>query len=112
MFGVVQGGNALQSCHHASVTKDCPNADDGWLHNIAGEAYVVVPDGFAALAGLEEVEPKTVKNRVVRLGRHRERATPSGAANTFRAEIADGRRVEGVVFPRGADLGRRPSCRG
>ena len=75
------------------------NADGGWLHNIAGEAYVVVPDGFEAFAAIEEVEPGTVKNRVARLGRHRERSSGSGAANTFRAELADGRRVEGMVFP-------------
>ena len=65
------------------------NADGGWLYNIAGEAYVVVPDGFEAFAVLGEVEPKTVKNRVVRLGRHRERSSPLGGANTFRAEPAD-----------------------
>ena len=27
------------------------NAEGGWLHNIAGEAYVVVPDGFAGVEG-------------------------------------------------------------
>ena len=75
------------------------NADGGWLHNIAGEAYVVVPDGFKTFAALEEVEPKTVKNRVARLGRHRERSFRKGAAKMFRAELADGRRVEGMVFP-------------
>ena len=75
------------------------NAEGGWLHNIGGEAYVVVPDGFGAFAAVEEVEPKTVKNRVARLGRHRERGSPSGAANTFRVDLADGRRVAGMVFP-------------
>lgn len=75
------------------------NAEGGWLHNIAGEAYVVVPDGFEEFAGVEGVEAKTVRNRVVRLGRHRERGSRSGAANTFRAELADGRQVEGMVFP-------------
>ena len=70
-----------------------------WLHNIAGEADVVVPDGFEAVARLEDVEPSTVKNRVARLGRHGERPSGSGAANTLRAELADGRRVEGMVFP-------------
>ena len=40
------------------------NAAGGWLHNIAGEAYVVVPDGFAAFAAILEVEASTVKNRV------------------------------------------------
>ena len=67
-------------------------------HNIAGEAYVVVPDGFEAFAALEGVEAKTVKHRIARLGRHRERSSPTGAANTFRAELADGRRAEGMVF--------------
>ena len=40
-----------------------------------------------------------VKNQVARLGRHRERKTPSGKASTFRAELADGRRIDGMVFP-------------
>ncbi len=75
------------------------NAEGGWLHNIAGEAYVAVPDGFEAFAAVEGVEVKTVKNRVARLGRHRERGSRAGAANTFRAELADGRRVDGMVFP-------------
>ena len=75
------------------------NAASGWLYNIAGEAYVVVPDGFEAVAAQEGVAAATVKNRVARLGRHRERSTRSGAANTFRAELPDGRRVDGMVFP-------------
>ncbi|MCY3812374.1 MAG: hypothetical protein OXH15_11315 [Gammaproteobacteria bacterium] len=75
------------------------NAASGWLHNIAGEAYVVVPEGFEAFAALEGVAVGTLRNRVVRLGRHRERSTRSGAANTFRAELPDGRRVDGMVFP-------------
>ena len=75
------------------------NEASGWLHNIAGEAYVVVPDGFEAVAAQEGVTAATVKNRVARLGRHRERSTRSGAANTFRAELQDGRRVDGMVFP-------------
>ena len=75
------------------------NAASGWLHNIAGEAYVVVPDGFEAVAAQDGVSATTVKNRVARLGRHRERSTRSGAANTFRAELPDGRRVDGMVFP-------------
>ena len=40
-----------------------------------------------------------MKNRVARLGRHRERSFKSRAAKTFRAEFADGRRVEGMMFP-------------
>ena len=75
------------------------NAEGGWLHNIAGEAYVVMPECFDAFAAVENVDAKTVKNQVARLGRHRERKTPSGKANTFRAELPDGRRVDGMVFP-------------
>ena len=75
------------------------NAAGGWLHNSRGEAYVVVPDGFEAFAGVEGVEPGTVRNRVARLGRHRERSSSSGSANTFRAELAGGRRVAGMLFP-------------
>jgi len=75
------------------------NGEGGWLHNVGGEAYVVMPDGFEAFAAREGVAARTVRHRVVRLGRHRERSTRSGAANTFRAELADGRRVRGMVFP-------------
>jgi len=75
------------------------NAEDAWLHNIAGEAYVVTPASFEAFAAGRELAPATVRNRVVRLGRHRSRASRSGAANLFRAVLADGNRVEGMVFP-------------
>ena len=75
------------------------NAAGAWLHNIAGEAYVVAPACFEAVAAGRELAPATVRNRVVRLGRHRVRASRSGAANLFRAVLADGSRVEGMVFP-------------
>ena len=75
------------------------NAAGGWLHNIAGEAYVVSPACFEAFAAGRDLAPATVRNRVVRLGRHRQRASPSGAANLFRAVLADGSRVGGMVFP-------------
>ena len=75
------------------------DAKGGWMHNIAGEAYVVVPECFEAFAQVENVDAKTVKNQVVRLGRHRERKSRSGQANSFRAELPDGRRVDGMVFP-------------
>ena len=88
------------------------NADGGWLHNIAGEAYVVVPDGFEAFAAVEEVESKTVKNRVARLGRHRERRAPAGAANTLRAEVHQRRPRGRHGLSRRTDLGRRHAARG
>ena len=75
------------------------NARGGWLHNRSGEAYVVVPDGFQPFASIEGVEANTVRNRVARLGRHRERSRYGNAANLFRAELAGGRRVEGMLFP-------------
>ena len=75
------------------------NADGAWLHNIKGEAYVVSPACFEAFAAGRELAPATVRNRVVRLGRHRVRASRSGAANLFRAVLADGSRVGGLVFP-------------
>ena len=75
------------------------NTPDAWLHNIAGEAYVVAPACFDAFAAGRDLAPGTVRNRVVRLGRHRTRASRSGAANLFRAALADGSRVEGMVFP-------------
>ena len=75
------------------------NADGGWLHNLAGDAYVVVPDGYRAFAESRGVGAKTVMNRVKRLGRHRARSGPAGVVNTFRARLADGRRVAGMAFP-------------
>ena len=75
------------------------NAAGAWLHNIAGEAYVVVPACFESFAAGQDLAPGTVRNRVVRLGRHRTRTSRSGAANLFRAVLADGSRVEGMVFP-------------
>ena len=62
-------------------------------------AYVVVPECYDAFARVENLDANTVKNQEARLGRHRERKTPSGKANTFRAELADGRRVDSMVFP-------------
>ena len=75
------------------------NTPGAWLHNIAGEAYVVSPACFEAFAAGRDLAPATVRNRVVRLGRHRQRASPSGSANVFRAVLADGSRVKGMVFP-------------
>ena len=75
------------------------NIAGAWLHNIAGEAYVVAPACFEAFAVGRDLAPATIRNRVVRLGRHRQRASRSGAANLFRAVLADGSRVEGMVFP-------------
>ena len=69
------------------------------MHNIAGEAYVVTPACFEAFAAGRDLAPAAVRNRVVRLGRHRSRASRSGAANLFRAVLADGSRVGGMVFP-------------
>ena len=71
-----------------SVAVDAAGA---WLHNIAGEAYVVSSACFAAFAATRELAPATVRNRVVvRLGRHRSRASRSGGANPFRSVLADG----------------------
>ena len=75
------------------------NTAGAWLHNIEGEAYVVAPACFGAFATGRDLAPATVRHRVVRLGRHRQRASPSGAANVFRAVLADGSRVQGMVFP-------------
>ena len=59
---------------------------------------IVFIDLFLDAAGRGLV-PTTVRNRVVRLGRHRQRASPSCAANVFRAVLADGSRVKGMVLP-------------
>ena len=45
-------------------------------------------------------EPRKRHGKTARLGRHRKRGSAPGAANTFRAEIADGRCVEEMVFRR------------
>ena len=70
------------------------NAAGAWLYNIAGEAYVVALACFEAFAAGGELAPATIRNRVVRLGRHRQRASRSGTANIFRAAPSDGSRVE------------------
>ena len=75
------------------------NTAGAWLHNIAGEAYAVSPACFEAFAAGRGFAPATVRNRVVRVGRHRQRASPSGSANVFRAVLADGSRVKGMVIP-------------
>ena len=75
------------------------NTAGAWLHNIEGDAYVVSPACFEAFAAGRDLAPATVRNRVVRLGRHRKRGSPLGSANLFRAALADGSRVKGMVFP-------------
>ena len=75
------------------------NAPGAWLHNIEGEAYAVAPACFEVFAAGRGLAAATVRHRVVRLRRHRQRAAPSGAANLFRAVLADGSRVKGMVFP-------------
>ena len=75
------------------------NAAGAWLHNIAGEAYVLTPACFEEFTAGRDLAPATVRHRVVRLGRHRSRPSRSGAANLFRAVLTDGSRVEGMVFP-------------
>ena len=76
-----------------------PNAEGGWLHNIAGSAFVVEPDCFEALAAAESLAPKSIRNRVLKLGRHSTRRSNAGRADSFPADLADGRRVSGMVFP-------------
>ena len=75
------------------------NAPGAWLHNIEGEAYAVSPACFEAFAAGRDLATATVRHRVVRLRRHRQREARSGAANLFRAVLADGSRVKGMVFP-------------
>ncbi|MCY3810764.1 MAG: hypothetical protein OXH15_03100 [Gammaproteobacteria bacterium] len=75
------------------------NAGDGWLHNIGGDAYCIEPDCFEAFAASESARVKTVRNRVVRLDRHRAKRRTWGKQDAFRAQLADGRRVSGMLFP-------------
>ena len=75
------------------------NADGSWLHRIGAEALAVVPDCFEEHAALEGVAPKTVKNRVTKLARHRSRASGHGRADLFPAVLRDGRKVRGMLFP-------------
>jgi len=74
------------------------NEDGGWLHNIEGDAFAVLPACFEGYAAEMEVEWKKVKNQVTRLRRHRTRETRSGAASNFTAELADGRWAQGLLF--------------
>ncbi|MCY3621499.1 MAG: hypothetical protein OXH68_07285 [Gammaproteobacteria bacterium] len=75
------------------------NAAGGWLHNVGGAAFVVVPDGYEAYRAPDSAAAKTVRNRVARLGRQRRRKWQGRTVDEFRAELADGRRVSGMVFP-------------
>ena len=77
----------------------CANAEGGWLHNIEGSAFVVDPDCFEGLAAAASMPPKSIRNRVVKLGRHSTRRSKGGRADAFPAHLADGRRVSGMVFP-------------
>ena len=76
-----------------------PNAEGGWLHNIDGSAFVVDPDCFEALAAIESVPPKSIRNRVLKLGRHSTRRSESGRADAFKVDLGDGRRASGMLFP-------------
>ena len=76
------------------------NDDDGWLHRIGDDAFVLVPDGFEEFAAQQGVDARTVKNRVARLGLHRTRRCGRGRrADLFHAVLGDGRRVQGMLFP-------------
>ena len=75
------------------------NAEDGWLHNVGGDAYCIEPDCFEAFAASESARVKTVRNRLVRLDRHRAKRRTWGKQDAFRAQLADGRRVSGMLFP-------------
>ena len=77
------------------------NADGGWLHHVGGAAFVVVPDGYAAFEASDGAAAKTVRNRVARLEKHRPRKWHGRTVDEFRAELSDGRRVSGMVFPGG-----------
>ena len=76
-----------------------PNAEGGWLHNIDGSAFVVDPDCFEGLAAAESMPPKSIRNRVLKLGRHSTRRSQSGRADAFKADLQDGRRASGMLFP-------------
>lgn len=96
-----------------------PNAAGGWLHNVGGRAFVVVPDGFDAYPAGEGVDAKQVRNRVTRLNKHRWRKAGGRVVDEFQAELDDGRRATGMMFPGallwedrappavGSELGRR-----
>ena len=75
------------------------NADGGWLHHVGGAAFVVVPDGYAAFEAPDGAAPKTVRNQVARLEKHRPRRWRGRTVDEFRARLTDGRRVSGMVFP-------------
>ncbi len=60
---------------------------------------MVDPDCFEALAAAESMPPKSIRNRVLKLGRHSTRRSESGRADAFKADLADGRRASGMLFP-------------
>ena len=69
--------------------------------SLAGEAYLMAPTCFEALATRRDVTAATVRNRVVRLGRRRQCAYRSGSTHVyraFRAVLADGSPVKGMVL--------------
>ena len=76
------------------------NAEDGWLHRIGNEAFVMVPDGFDAFAAVgSEESSKNVRNRVTKLAKHRVRFWRGRKADEFRAHLEDGRKAKGMMFP-------------
>lgn len=60
---------------------------------------MVVPACVEAFAAGRVLAPATIRNPVVRLGRHRKRVPRAGAANLLRVGFSNGRRVEGTVLP-------------
>ncbi len=75
------------------------NAEDGWLHRIGDEAFVMVPEGFDAFAAAGSEDSKNVRNRVTKLARHRIRFWRGRRVDEFRAHLEDGRRAKGMMFP-------------
>ena len=75
------------------------NAKNGWLHNIGGKAFVMVPDGFDAFAAADTGESKKVRNRVTKLRRHDLRVFRGLKQDEFRAHLEDGRKAMGMMFP-------------
>ena len=77
------------------------NRDGGLLYAVDGDAYVVIPDAFDVFASESpNRDARKVKNQVLRIKRHRVRGTASGTyMSTFRTELDDGRRTEGMLFP-------------
>ena len=76
--------------------------NEGWLYNVDGDAFMVVPYCFARYCEETALEWKTVKNQVTRLRKHRPRVHESRAASLHKAVLPGApkrKQTAGLLFP-------------